>query len=174
MTALDIDRARAALTPVADELQHRATMDAQRIVAEAEADAGRILDEARSQAEEMLARARSAAVVEIAALRNTENARIRRELRADLLTARRLAYDQLRHEATVSVLALHTDSSYPALRDRLRDTARQVLGSRAVMREPAEGGIIAETGHRRLDLGLSALAARALDRIAPEIDGLWT
>ena len=59
-------------------------------------------------------------------------------------------------------------------RDLLRGNASAMLGADAQVNDDPGGGIVAQLGHRRVDLSLSAIAQRALDRLAPEVDGLWS
>ena len=51
---------------------------------------------------------------------------------------------------------------------------RRAPGADAQVKDDPYGGVVAQLGHRRMDLSLSALAERVLDRLAPEVDGLWS
>ena len=76
--------------------------------------------------------------------------------------------------APEAVLRLRDEPDYSRWRDLLRGNASAMLGADAQVKDDPGGGIVAQLGHRRVDLSLSAIAQRALDRIAPEVDGLWS
>ena len=103
-----------------------------------------------------------------------ERARTRRPHQSDVLAAQRDAYEQLRRRATDAVHRLRDEPGYPALRERLAARAAEILGTDAVVTEDSAGGIVAEAAGRRLDLSLTAFAARAFERIEADIDGLWS
>ena len=51
--------------------------------------------------------------------------------------------------------------------------ARAALGPDAILTEAPEGGLVAESGSRRLDLTLPTLADAALEAAADQVAGLW-
>ena len=173
MIALDTARVRAALTPLYAELLRRADADADRILADANAEARDVLARAESDAHAVIDNARAAGAAEALMAQAAEHARTRRAHRSDVLAAQRTAYEQLRRRATDAVHRLRHEPGYPALRERLAAHATQILGTDVVTEDPA-GGIVAEAAGRRLDLSLTAFAARAFERIEADIDGLWS
>ena len=98
----------------------------------------------------------------------------RRALRREVLTAQDEAYRQWRRLGLQAVLELRDEPGHPWRQDMLRKTAYAVLGTDAHVVEHPDGGIVAESDQRRLDLSLSAIAEHALDHIVPEVDSLWT
>ncbi|WP_048820688.1 hypothetical protein, partial [Streptomyces ipomoeae] len=99
--------------------------------------------------------------------------RARREARSRTLAARREAYEGLRRDAAERVRALRRTDGYVSLRKRLEHRARVLLGSGAEVSEHADGGVVARVPGRRVDLSLTALADRALDRMGGEVRSLW-
>jgi vacuolar-type H+-ATPase subunit E/Vma4 len=174
MMALDTARVRNALAPLSAELLHRADAEAERILADANAEAHDVLLHAERDARDIITNARAAAAAEASLARAAEHARTRRAQHSDVLAAQRSAYEQLRVRATGAVHRLRDEPEYPALRERLTARAAQILGTDAVVTDDAAGGVIAEAAGRRLDLSLTAFAARALERIEADVDGLWS
>ncbi|MDF3149695.1 hypothetical protein, partial [Streptomyces sp. T21Q-yed] len=99
--------------------------------------------------------------------------RARREARSRALTARRTSYEELRREAAERVRELRRNDDYPSLRERLEHRARVLLGPAAETTEQADGGVVVQAPGRRVDLSLTALADRALDRMGGEARSLW-
>jgi vacuolar-type H+-ATPase subunit E/Vma4 len=174
MTALKADRVMPALEPVRAELLRRAGADAQQMVADAEGEATRILKRAHDTARRVIEQARAAGESAAAAVVAEQGTALRRGLRRELLTTQDNAYQQWRRLGRQAVLRLRDEPGHSQRRDMLRKTAYAVLGADARVSDAPDGGVVAELDHRRLDLSLSAIAERALDRIAPEVDGLWT
>ncbi len=174
MIALDTARVRDALTPLHAELLRRADAEADRILADANAEARDVLARAESDAHAVIDNARAAGAAEALMAQAAEHARTRRAHRSDVLAVQRNAYEQLRRRATDAVHRLRHEPGYPALRERLAAHAAQILGTDAVVTEDPAGGIVAEATSRRLDLSLTAFAARAFERIEADIDGLWS
>jgi vacuolar-type H+-ATPase subunit E/Vma4 len=154
------------------------------LLAQARADAAAILDRARAQArtEREHAESEAAAITECAAAAG--RARAAGQLaarqraaaaagRAQLLAAQCAAYDRWRAESTDAVLGLHAEPGYARIRDGLRAMAVRLLGPDAVIVDDPDGGVVAQGDGRMLDLRLRTIAARALDRVEPEIGELW-
>ena len=68
---------------------------------------------------------------------------------------------------------LRADPVYPRLCQRLRDRALARLGPRAEIREHPDGGVLAEIGSRRVDLGLDGLAENAVSGLGTAAEALW-
>ncbi|MDJ0348014.1 hypothetical protein [Cryobacterium sp. PH29-G1] len=102
------------------------------------------------------------------------SARVRRQAHEAVLTTRNALRLQLQGQVRESALALRTDERYPTLLDRLTERSRMLLGPDTTVTESPDGGVIAEAGSRRVDFSLPTLAAGTLDRMAPEVDGLWS
>ncbi|BBX82643.1 hypothetical protein [Mycolicibacterium aubagnense] len=174
MIALDTARVRNALAPLSAELLHRADAEADRILADANTEAHNVHARADRDARDIIDNARAAGAAEASLARAAEQARTRRAQHSDILAAQRSAYEQLRVRASDAVHRLRDEPEYPALRERLAARAGQILGADTVVTEDAGGGIIAQAAGRRLDLSLTAFAARAFERIETDIDGLWS
>jgi vacuolar-type H+-ATPase subunit E/Vma4 len=164
---------REALEPVRSALLARARADAAADIARAAADAEALLERARARAADMVAAARAEGERDAAAVRAREAARAHREAREQVLRAQQDAYAELRRQARVRVRDLQDEPSYPALLDRLRQQAVTQLGLDATVRVHPDGGVVAESAGRRLDLSLPVLADRAVDDIGVEVTTLW-
>ncbi|WP_099023934.1 hypothetical protein [Mycolicibacterium palauense] len=174
MSGLDTERAGAALRPVRAAILRRADDDAARVVAAARAEADRVLVNADHTARQIEENARAAGRKAGARAADADAAGLRRGLRRQVLSARDDAYLSWRRRATEAVLQLRADPEYRRWKDALARTAREALGEEARVVEHPDGGVVAELGGRRLDLSLPAIAARALDRAAVDVDGLWS
>ena len=174
MITLDTTRVRDALAPLRAELLQRAAADAEATLAQANAEARDVLEAAEREAHDILDAARAAGAAEAAAGQATERARTRRAHQSAAFAAQRHAYEQVGRRATDAVRRLRDEPGYPAMRTRLAARAAEILGADAVVTEDAAGGIVAEVAGRRLDLSLTAFAARALDRVEGGLDGLWS
>jgi vacuolar-type H+-ATPase subunit E/Vma4 len=174
MTALKDDRVIPALEPVRAELLQRATADAQRMISDAQSEASRIIEEASCVAQQVTEKARLAGEAAGKQIAAGQAASLRQALRRELLTAQDEAYRQWRHSSLEAALRLRDDPKFTHWQDALHRAAYAVLGEEAKVVDDLHGGIIAESGRRRLDLSLSAIAERVLDQIAPEVNGLWT
>ena len=174
MIALDTTRVRDALAPLRAELLQRAAADAEATLAQANAEARAMLEAAECEAQGILEDARAAGAADAAAAQATEQARTRRAHQSAVLAAQRNAHEQLGSRATDAVCRLRDEPGYPALRMRLAARAADILGGDAVVTEDPAGGVVAEVAGRRLDLSLTAFAARALERVEGGLDGLWS
>lgn len=173
MTGLDPEHARTALAPLRAELIRRAEADARRTLGTVRAQVHRERDQAEVRAAEITARAQAAGEAAAAADLAAERADARRARRCEILATQRDAYRQLRRAAIATVCDLRHAPDYPDLRESLRGSAIATLGTHASITEAADGGIVAVTAGRRLDLSLTAIACRALDAVEIDIAGLW-
>ncbi|WP_329316991.1 hypothetical protein [Streptomyces sp. NBC_01262] len=164
----------AALAPVRSELLRAAHEEADALLSAADGQAAATLARARATAEAVLAQARREGEADAARSRAAELTRARRDARAAHLAVRRQAYEELRRHVTDQVLRLRYADGCPALRDRLTEHARRLLGPDARIVEDPGGGVVAHAPGRRADLTLGAFAARALDRAGGEAEALWT
>ncbi|ATL69298.1 V-type ATP synthase subunit E family protein [Nocardia terpenica] len=168
-----VDTIDAALDSVRAEILRRATEDADRMLEAARAQAAAARARAESEASEVISHAEAAGKARAAAVSAVERRRTTRERRSRLLARQRDAYDRWRAAATAAVLALRAHPDYATIRNGLRDAAIRLLGPQCDIVEDPAGGLVARSGGRVLDLRLSTIAARALDRVEPEIGGLW-
>ncbi|MBE1494018.1 vacuolar-type H+-ATPase subunit E/Vma4 [Amycolatopsis lexingtonensis] len=169
-----LTRTTTALAPVRAELLRRAETEADTVLAAAEADARRTTEDAEARARDILDHARAQGRADGASQRAAELTRVRRDLRTADLEVRRQAYEHLRDEAVEAVRRLRDAPDYPELLERLTTRARELLGPDAVVTEHPAGGIVAETATRRLDLTLATVAVRAFERVAADVERLWT
>jgi vacuolar-type H+-ATPase subunit E/Vma4 len=157
---------REALRAEADALAEATGDDARRHAAEVRTDARerarRILDQARAEGEQQ---ARVAVSVELT--------RRRREARDILLAAQRELYDELRQRCRDAALELRDAADYPQLRRALSERATAVLGPDASVQESPAGGVVAVAPSRRLDLSLTTLADREVERLGSAVERLW-
>ncbi|MEU7141647.1 hypothetical protein ABZ942_19490 [Nocardia sp. NPDC046473] len=174
MTVLDNDRARAALAPLVTELLRRATADAGQVRADAQAAVGAALASAESTAKTIESGATAAGEAHATADLAAERAHARRTGRSEILAVQSDAYRQLRAEAIAAVQRIGTEAEYPLLHNRLRTVVSELLGPEAVITDDPSGGIVAVTGDRLVDLRLSTIATRAIERVEPELGELWT
>ncbi|MDX2692090.1 hypothetical protein Sipo8835_11090 [Streptomyces ipomoeae] len=162
-----------ALRPVRAGLLRAARVDSEALLARAEREAAALLDQARAEARAILDEARRQGEADGAGATRELLVRARREARSRTLAARREAYEGLRRDAAERVRALRRTDGYVSLRKRLEHRARVLLGSGAEVSEHADGGVVARVPGRRVDLSLTALADRALDRMGGEVRSLW-
>ena len=174
MTTSQTDRVMPALQPVAAELLRRADAEAQQVIADAQDEANRIVEQARATAQQITETARDAGQATTAALVAEETAAVRRAMRRDVLVAQDAVYRQWRRHAAEAVQRLRNEREYPRWRDALQRAASAALGPDARVIDNPAGGIAAQLCNRQIDLSLPAIAARALDRLAPEAEGLWS
>ncbi len=144
------------------------------MVAEADADAEATLVAAQREADAIRAAARAEGESDAAALLAAERARVRRQARAVILAAQREAYDELRSQVVQGLSALRDGPGYGPWRDRLAERARKVLGADAVVSEPPDGGVLAETNGRRALYTLVGLANHVIDTMGADVEGLWS
>ncbi|MGK4585297.1 hypothetical protein [Kitasatospora sp. HPMI-4] len=160
-----------ALGPVRSELLRAARADAEALLASAHREAAEAVAAARAKAEAIVEQARSEGAADGERARREELARARRQARATELATQDEAYAQLRTRVTERLRELY--QADPAIGDGLRERARRLLGPDTRLTEHPEGGVVASAPGRRVDLGLPALAARALDRAGAEAETLW-
>ncbi len=174
MTTSQTDRVMPALQPVAAELLRRADAEAQQLIADAQDEANRIVEQAGATAKQITETARAAGQATTAALVAEETAAFRRVMRRDVLVTQDDVYRQWRQHATEAVQRLRDEPEYPRWRDTLQRAALAALGPDARVIDNPAGGIAAQRCNRQIDLSLPAIAARALDRLAAEAEGLWS
>lgn len=170
----DLDRVSDALQPVRTALLRRASDDAARTVAEARNDADSDTATARARVDADLQRVAADAEAQALAEQTLTRTEARRDARAVELAARREAYDEFRRRVTSGVIALCQDPAYPDVRDRLIAQARRTLGRDATIAEHPDGGVIAVTPGRRLDLSFPAIADRAVVDAGTKVAELWS
>jgi vacuolar-type H+-ATPase subunit E/Vma4 len=159
----------------------------QALLDDARAEAGRIRTEARRRADDAVAEAEQEVAAEVAEVTRRQaiaagaradqvRARADAEAHTEMLGAREDVHQDLLEAVRVAALRLRDDERYPALLDHFEAVARAQLGAEAhVERDPpADGGIVAVAGTRRVDYTLTTLAERALDVHADEVTALWT
>jgi vacuolar-type H+-ATPase subunit E/Vma4 len=173
MTAPAPEQTPDALLPVRAGLLRAAQTDAEALLAGAEREATALLDQARAEARTIIDEARLQGDADGAETARGILVRARREARSRTLTARRESYEELRGVAAERVRELRGTAGYPSLRERLEHRARVLLGPAAEVTEHSDGGVLAQAPGRRVDLSLTALADRALDRMGGEVRSLW-
>lgn len=161
------------LAPVREALLADARGDADRLLDEADADVEAVCRRTAAECDRIRREARARGEKDAEELVVAERARARRQARAVVLRARGQAYDDLRHRVHEAALALRDATDYPELRERLAGQARALVGDSARVSESADGGVVAEDGGRRAVLSLTALAERVLERMGPDLEGLW-
>jgi vacuolar-type H+-ATPase subunit E/Vma4 len=174
VTAVDTHTSIDPLSPVRLALVAHARAVSDRWLAEADADAAAMLVRADREAAAVREEARAQGEVDAEAVLVVEGTRARRQARGAVLRAQREAYDELRRRVLAEVSALREHASYPQQRERLAERARRALGADAVVSEHPGGGVVAESGARRVTFSLEALADQALDRLGPDVEGLWS
>ena len=164
----------STLTPLRESMLAVARTSAADILNDARERAQAVLDAAQLEADKI--RAAAAADGEAAARSEAtmRSARVRRQAHEAVLIQRNALRLQLQEQVREAAIALQTDPRYPMLLARLTERSHAVLGPKATVTESPGGGIIAEAGSRRVDLSLPTLAADMLDRMTPEVDGLWS
>lgn len=163
----------AALAPLRESLlaAARATASESRRAAEAQARA--ILDDAEREAARIRAAAADAGEATARSEASLRSARVRRQAHEAVLARRNALRLEVWCQVREAAVALRTDPRHPDLLARLRVRALEALGPDATVTECPEGGIIAESGSRRLDLSLPTLANGVLESMTPEISALW-
>ncbi len=121
-----------------------------------------------------MAQARKAGAAQAAQSVARDVARARREARGVVLATQESLRVRVRDAVRAAVGALRGEAGYPELLATLGTSARAVLGDGAMVHEAPDGGVLAESGSRRVDLSLPALADRVLDERAGEVAALWT
>jgi len=155
-----------ALAPVRSALLQAARAEVARVLGEAADQAHDVTATARRRAEATHAAARAAGAADanqsVIAARTSHQ----RQARVSSLRVRRDVYEQLHERVRIAASELATGPDYAGLRATLVTAAHRVLGPDAIITEAPGGGIIAQSGNRRLDLSLAEFAERAADRIA--------
>lgn len=167
------DAATDPLAPVRAALLADARHDAAVALADADAEVDAIRRRTIAECERVRSEARDRGERDAADLVAAERARVRRQARALVLGARGRAYAELRHRVHEAAVAVRDAEDYPALRDRLVARARALVGDRAEVSDRPDGGVVAQDGDRRAVLSLAGLADRTLDRLGPDLEGLW-
>jgi vacuolar-type H+-ATPase subunit E/Vma4 len=148
--------------------------NAERLAAESESTAAARLDEASRASATIIVGARAEGAAQADREMAITRAHEQRRSHRIVLEARRQAYENLGTRARAGARELRPDPAYPALLDRLEQLSREQLGGGATIdRDPADGGVVAEAGGRRVDYSLPALAERCLGRLGAEIEELW-
>ncbi len=174
MSALNTEKAMAALQPVRRHLLECARADAEREIAEAEQEAERVLAAARDQAAQLAETARAAGRDAAEAVSAQRRAALQRELRGAVLAARCDIYQRWCRRSTEAVLRLRDDPAYPHWAAALRAAAQATLGADAQLNEHPTGGVVGEAGQRCIDLSLAGIAARVLDDTTAQLDEPWS
>jgi vacuolar-type H+-ATPase subunit E/Vma4 len=174
MSALNAEKAMAALQPVRLRLLECARADAEREIAEAQQGAQHVLAAARDQAAQLAETARAAGRAAAETVSAQRRAALQRELRGSVLAARCDIYQQWYRRGTEAVLRLRNDSAYPHWAAALRAAAQATLGADTQLSEHPTGGVVAEAGQRRIDLSLAGIAARVLDDTTAQLDEPWS
>jgi vacuolar-type H+-ATPase subunit E/Vma4 len=155
-----------ALAPVRDALLQAARADVAGLLGEAADQAREVTATARRRAEATHAAARAAGVADASRSVTAARTSHQRQARASSLRVRRDAYEQLHQRVRAAAGALATGPDYDSLRATLVTAAQRLLGPDVVITEATGGGVIAQSGNRRLDLSLAGFAERAANRIA--------
>jgi vacuolar-type H+-ATPase subunit E/Vma4 len=174
MSALNAEKAMAALQPLRRHLLDCARADAEREIAEAQQEAQRVLAAARDEAAQLAETARAAGRDAAKTASAQRHAALQRELRGAVLAARRDVYQRWRRHGTKAVLGLRDDPAYPRWAAALRAAAQATLGADTQISEHPTGGVTAEAGQRCIDLSLAGIAARVLDDTAAQVDEPWS
>lgn len=152
------------LAPLAAALRDRARAAAAELLAQADADAQTMLATAQQEAEALLTKARAKGAEDGTAVLAAQRAGAQRRAHGVLLAAQLAAQDNLRVAAREAVRALRDDPDYPRMLEALRTRARDDLGSDAAITEVQGGGIVAGSGHRRVEYSLQGLADDLVDQ----------
>ncbi|HKI43399.1 MAG: hypothetical protein ACLQIK_09770 [Mycobacterium sp.] len=174
MSALNAEKAMAALQPVRRRLLECARADGERETAEAQQEAQRILAAARDQAAQLAETARAAGRAAAETVGAQRRAALQRELRGAVLAARCDVYQRWCRRSTEAVLLLRDDPAYPQWAAALRAAAQATLGADAQLSGHPTGGVMGEAGQRCIDLSLAGIAARVLDDTTAQLDEPWS
>ncbi|MGH7618714.1 MAG: hypothetical protein ACREPM_15950 [Gemmatimonadaceae bacterium] len=171
----DDSRLKAQLSPLETALLSVARDQAAARRRDADSRAAAIVHDGEAQARTLLERATAEgahAATHAAARRLVE---ARRQARACVLEAQRVAYDQLIARAAAAAEALHEHPEYADLERRLVEVARGALGPDAqIVRNPdGRAGVRAVDGTRSVDLTLSSLSRRCVEQLGQEVTNLW-
>jgi vacuolar-type H+-ATPase subunit E/Vma4 len=166
--------AETALEPLRAAMIQQAHSDADGILDQARADARAECERAEAEAAAITERATAAGRARAAGQLAAEHRAAARHRRARVLVAQREAYDRWRAAGAAAVSQIRTEPGYGEILAGLRAFATRTLGPDVAITEDPAGGLMAQGGGLILDLRLSTIAAHALDRVEPEIGGLWT
>jgi vacuolar-type H+-ATPase subunit E/Vma4 len=170
LVATDTD----ALGPVRAALLARARADAAAEVSRAEEEARAIVHEAERRAAAVREEARARGEADAHAVLVAIRARSRREARSVVLRAQSEVVAALRDRVHAGLLGLRGDPAFADMESRLESQARVLLGPDVRLTKDPSGGFVAESGGRRAELTLAAVADRLLDRLGPELQSLWS
>jgi vacuolar-type H+-ATPase subunit E/Vma4 len=167
------DGADEALAPLRHRLAADAAEQADALITAAKAEADALLDAGRRTADSIRADAERSGVEAAADAARAHSAQARRRAHSRVLTAAAAVRERLRSEVMAAAAELPADPRYPALRARLVERGRALLGDDATVIDIADGGVVLTSGARRLDLSLRALAERAMAAQEQELETLW-
>lgn len=163
-----------ALAPLRAYLATTAQHDAAAARHAVQMHANTLLKAAESERDRILAEATDEGTHTAQAVITLRSARVRRQANEVVLSQREEIRQKLRSSVEKAATALRDDPRYPELLTRLIARGRALLGPDAAIVEVPEGGVLVETGSRRLDLSLPALATGTLDGMEAEVSSLWT
>ncbi|MGZ8741909.1 MAG: hypothetical protein ACXWXO_03200 [Nocardioides sp.] len=173
MTMLAVT-ATDALGPVRAALLARARADAAAEVSRAKGEARATVQEAAGRADAVRQEARVRGEADAHAVLVAMRARSRREARSVVLGAQSEVVVALRDRVHAGLQGLRDDPAFGDMESRLESQARALLGPDVRLAKDPSGGFIAESGGRRAELTLAAVADRLLDRFGPELQSLWS
>lgn len=167
------DGADQALAPLRRRLASDAAQQADALARAAEAEATSLLEAARREADSIRAEAERSGEESATEAARAHSAQARRRAHSLVLAAAADARDRLRSEVLAAAAELPADPRYSALRARLIDRGRMLLGDEATVEDAVGGGVLLIAGERRLDLSLGALAGQAMAAHEQELAALW-
>ncbi|HEY7223095.1 MAG TPA: hypothetical protein VH561_05705 [Micromonosporaceae bacterium] len=172
-------RESAALAPVREALLAAARHDAEQTLTRANETAARLLAQAQAQADQIRTGARARGAADSAEHVAAQRSRAGRQARAMVLAAQREEYEALRSAACQAGSELTADAFYPAVRQRMIEALRALLGDAAQIRDMPGGGVSASVPNLNAlasrpvssaDFSLARLAERAADTVLAEAD----
>lgn len=163
-----------ALVPLRAYIATSAQSDAAAALSAAQKQADALVSEAESERSHVLAEAIDEGKRTAQTAADLRSARVRRQANEVVLSQRETIRLMLRTAVENAATALRDDPRYPMLHAQLVARGHALLGPTATITEVQEGGVLVETGSRRLDLSLPNLAALTLDEMAAEVSSLWT
>lgn len=172
MRTLDGESA-AALTPVRAWLAGDAEAQAGTVLAEAEDEARRIIDDSDREAAAIRADARRRGRALATASAREQSMRVGRQARSLVLAAAARIRERVQTDLTAAAEGLPSDPRYPALRERLVQRGRALLGEDAQLFDAAGGGVVLVSGQRSIDLSMPTLVAQAMTANADWLEELW-
>ncbi len=167
-----VDRAfGTAVEPVRRALREAAEQEAAAVLQEAARQARDLEAAARAEAAGLLSAAEAEGEAAAQAQAVRRSAQLRRQAHEVVLARRNTVRHELEQRLRAAAADLRTDPRYPELLQRLTAQCHQILGEDAIVRESPQGGVVAESGTRSLDLSLPALVALVWET-APEVRAL--